>query len=143
MSLSLAKANDLIALTTSLAALTEQDIVTLKGKRPSALDLHDNERATLLLLFGKAAAEFKSGTALAPLPADVKLRLKTANERLHKALKEQNRILIRFRHITEGLVKAVVDNVAARAAPPAYAKSGAFAKPAAARATAMTFNQAI
>jgi len=143
MSLSLAKAEEMIALTGRLAALTEQDIVTLKGSRPAALSLHDNDRATLFLLFGKAAAEFKKEAALAPLPSAVKQRLKSATERLHRALKEQNRLLVRFRHITEGLVKAIADSVAARGTPPGYARSGAFAKPAAAHASALTLNQAV
>jgi hypothetical protein len=77
------------------------------------------------------------------LPPDTKLRLKAATERLHKALKEENRLLARFRHISEGLVKAVADNIAARGAPPAYAKSGAFVKPSASRASALTLNQAV
>ena len=143
MSLSLAKAEELISLTGRLAALTEQDIVTLKGDRPAALAVNDNNRATLFLLFGKAAAEFKKGAGLATLSSDSKLRLKAANERLHKALKEQNRLLARFRHVSEGLVKAIADSVAARAAPPAYAKSGSFVKPPVARASALTLNRAV
>ena len=143
MSLSLAKAEELISQTAKLAALTEQDIATLKAGRPAALALHDNNRAVQLLTFGKTAAEFKSSGALATLSPDTKLRLKAATERLHKALKEENRLLARFRHISEGLVKAVADNIAARGAPPAYAKSGAFVKPSASRASALTLNQAV
>lgn len=143
MSLNLAKSEELISQTAKLAALTEQDVATLKAGRPAALSLHDNNRAVQLLMFAKAAGDFKTSGALAMLSPDTKLRLKSATERLHKALKEENRLLARFRHISEGLVKAVADNIAARGAPPAYAKSGAFVKPSASRASALTLNQAV
>ena len=144
MSLSLAKAEELIALTTKLALLVEQDVATLKDQRPAALARQEGDRSILMLQYGKATAEFKKNTATALLPAAVKLRLKTATERLHKALKDQTRLLARFRHLTEGLVKAIVDCVAARTAPAIYAKSGAIAKPQhAAHATALTLNHAV
>lgn len=143
MSLNLAKAEELISQSAKLATLTEQDIATLKAGRPSALAVQDDNRAMQFLLFRKAAADFKASDALAVLSPETKLRLKSATERLHKALKEENRILARFRHISEGLVKAVADSIASRGAPPAYAKSGAFVKPSAARASALTYNQAV
>jgi tRNA C32,U32 (ribose-2'-O)-methylase TrmJ len=143
MSLNLAKAEELISYTLKLAAMTEQDIATLKAGRPSALAMQNNDRTIQYLLFGKAAAEFKPSGALATLPAETKQRLKAATERLHIALKEENRLLARFRHISEGLIRAIADSVAKRGAPPAYAKSGSFVKPAASRASAMTLNQAV
>jgi len=143
MSAAVAKAEELVALTDKLAAQIEQDVQTLKRNRPSALAQQEHSRATLLLTFGKSAAEFKNAAAMAQLPAPTKLRLKSATERLHKALKDQNRLLARFRHVTEGLVKSIADTVAARSTPSAYAKSGAFAKPTAGYASAMTLNQAV
>ena len=144
MSLLLAKAEELIGLTDKLAALTEQDVATLKAKRPAALTTADDGRTTLLLQYGRVSADFKNGTALTNLPALTQQRLKSATERLHKALKEQNRLLTRFRHVTEGVVKAIADAVTARQTPTTYAKSGAFVKaPAASRATALTLNQAV
>jgi len=144
MSLTLAKAEELIVLTGKLAALTEQDIATLKAKRPAALTQGEDSRTSLLLLYGKAAAEFKSGAAIATLPAEVQQRLKSATERLHKALKEQSRLLTRFRHVTEGLVRAIAEGVTARRTPATYAKTGAFAKPpAGSRGAALTLNQAV
>ncbi len=143
MSLALAKADELIALTTKLAALIEQDIVTLKAKRPAVLAQSEGDRATLLLQYGKAAAEFKTVAALANLPVAAKQRLKTATERLHQAMKEQNRLLARFRHVSEGLIKAIAETIAAREAPATYAKSGAYAKPQGARPAAFALNQSV
>jgi hypothetical protein len=143
MSLTQAKAEELIALTTKLAALIEQDVATLKAKRPAALP-QDESRAGLLALYGKAAAEFKTAASVASLPAAMKQRLKAATERLHKALKEETRLLARFRHVTEGLVKAIAERVTARQAAPTYAKAGTVVKPPAApRATALTLNKSV
>jgi len=143
MSLTIAKAEELIALTTKLATLIEQDIVTLKSKRPALLGNNETDRATLLIHYGKAAGEFKTAAPLANLPLAVKQRLKTATERLHKAMKEQSRLLARFRHVSEGLVKAIAEAVAAREMPGVYGKSGAYAKPQGARPAAFAFNQSV
>ena len=134
-------ADELIALTTKLAILIEQDIATLKGNRPSALAQNEGDRAVLLTHYGKAVSAFKAAP-METVGNDLKQRLKNATERLHKGMKEQQRLLARFRHVTEGLVKAVADAVVARETPTAYAKTGTYAAPAN-RAAAMTFNQAV
>lgn len=139
-----AKAEELIALTAKLAALVEQDVTTLKGARPAALTQHETDRAQLTALYAKAMAEFKTKPAVTTLPLSVAERLKAATERLHKGLKEQTRLLARFRHVTEGMVKAVAETVAAREATGVYGKQGYAVKPPAApRATALTLNQAV
>lgn len=139
-----AKAEELIALTAKLATLVEQDVTILKGARPAALTQNDTDRAALTALYAKAMAEFKAKPAIAALPLSVAQRLKAATERLHKALKEQTRLLARFRHVTEGLVKAVAETVAAREATGVYGKQGYAVKPPATpRATALTLNQAV
>lgn len=135
---------ELIALTTKLAILVEQDVATLKGNRPSALAQNEGDRAALLLHYGKVVAEARAPGAMADVPASSKTRLKAATERLQTGLKEQARLLNRFRHVTEGLVRAVAENVAARGAAPVYAKTGHMVKPPAApRVSAMTLNQAV
>lgn len=139
-----AKAQDLAELTERLAALVEREIVTLKGQRPAELTKNEDERAGLTLLYAKAMAEFKSKPAIAALPANLQQRLKLATERLAKALKEQSRLLNRFRHVTEGMVKAIAETVAARETPGVYGKSGYVVKPPAApRTAALTLNQAV
>lgn len=142
--MSAAKVEDLIALTTKLAALVEQDVETLKGSRPAALAQTEEDRAALLAVYGKAVNDVRAPAALDGVPVSVKTRLKAATERLQAGVKEQNRLLVRFRHVTEGLVRAVAENVAAREAAPIYARSGTAVKPPAApRVSAMTLNQAV
>jgi len=139
----MSKADELAALTARLAALIEQDVITLRGKRPAALAQNEADRAQLMLLYGKAAGEFKNPAALLALPPPTKLLLKAANERLHKALKEHNRLLTRFRHVTEGLVKVIAESVVARDTPAVYAKTGAFKAPSPTRLSSLTLNQSI
>src|SRR5262245_52220379 len=138
-----AKVDELIGLTEQLAGAIEADVKTLKSERPAALKTDDNDRAILMLLYGKATAEFKQTGKPAQLPAPTAKRLKVATERLHKALKEQARLLTRFRHVTEGIVKAVAEGVAARQAPGLYGKTGAYAASSAPNRSALALNQAI
>ena len=144
MSTTLTKAEALIALTTRLAALIEDDVTTLIAKRPAALANNETDRTTALLLYAKAAKELKSTGALSQMPANTKQRIQQVTDRLHKALREQNRLLVRFRHVTEGLIKAVADVVAARDTLAVYAKSGSMIRSNMSnRGTAMTLNQAV
>ncbi|MBI1210590.1 MAG: hypothetical protein GC190_03945 [Alphaproteobacteria bacterium] len=131
---------ELIELTERLIKIVERELAILKGARPSALTADDDERATTLALYSKRCASFKR-EVLPTLDADAKKRLTTATDKLRAALKEESRLLARFRHVSEGLIKAIADEVATRQAPPTYAKAGSFAKPAAGSASAMTYNQ--
>lgn len=144
MSASLSRVEELIALSTRLAALIEDDVATLRGKRPSHLIKTEADRSTATLLYGKAVAEFKSSGTAKTLSPLARQRLNTATTRLHAAIKEQSRLLTRFRHVTEGLIKAVADVVIARETPSTYAKNGAVSRAGASyRGTAMTFDQAV
>ena len=139
-----ARAEDLIAVTDRLAAFVEHDTMLLTGKRPADLATNENERAALTHLYTKAMAEFRNKQTIAALPAPLQKRLKQATERLHKALGDQARLLTRFRHVTEGLVKAIAETVAARNTTGVYGKAGQLVKPPASpRAAALTLNQAV
>jgi hypothetical protein len=137
-----AQVEELLQLTERLTALVDRELAILKGARPAALHSNDDERATSLALYAKRCAAFKREIAPS-LGADAKKRLTAATDKLRAALKEEARLLARFRHVSEGLIKAIADEVAARQTPATYAKAGAFAKPAAGSASAMTFNQTI
>jgi hypothetical protein len=144
MSDQVSKAEQLIRLTEQLAAIVEDDVKTLKARRPAMLSGKESERTTASLLYAKAAAEFKSPETVKALPAATRTRLKAATARLQAATREQSSLLTSFRHVTEGLVKAVADVVARKSAPSAYGKSGSMAQSGAAyRATALTLNQAV
>ena len=132
---------DLLQLTDRLTVLVNRELAILKGARPAALNVNDDERATLLAHYTKRCAAFKRETAA--LSADTKRRLTAATEQLRAALKDESRWLARFRHVSEGLIKAIADEVAVRQAPATYAKAGSFTKAGAAAVSAMTYNRTI
>lgn len=135
-----AQVAELIELTERLTKIVERELAILKGGRPSALTADDDERAVALAHYSKRCAAFKR-EALPTLSGEPKKRLVAATDKLRRALKEESLLLARFRHVSEGLIKAIADEVAARQTPTTYAKAGAFAKPAAGSASAMTYNQ--
>ena len=104
-----AKAEELIRLTGQLASIMEADVALLRGRRPAELASNENDRTMTMLLYTKAATELKGSNVLKQLPGPVRTRLRAASERLQAAVKEQNRLLTRFRHVTEGMIKAVAD----------------------------------
>jgi len=134
---------ELAQLTDRLTALVTRELAILGGGRPAALNVNDDERALSLALYTKRCAAFKRDVALVSIRNEAGMRLAVATEKLRTALKEESRLLARFRHVSEGLVKAIADEVASRQTPATYAKAGSFAKPAANAASAMTFNQTI
>jgi hypothetical protein len=134
---------DLIQLSERLTALVTRELAILKGSRPAALNVNDDERALSLALYTKRCAAFKRDAGSNAIGGEAKNRLTAATEKLRLALKEESQLLARFRHVTEGLVKAIADEVTSRQAPTTYAKAGSLAKPATAAASAMTFNQTI
>ena len=138
-----AQVENLIQLTERLTALVTRELAILKGNRPSALNVNDDERALGLAHYAKRCAALKSALPSAPIGNEGKRRLTAATEKLYAALKEEARMLARFRHVTEGLVKAIADEVASRRKPPTYAKAGSFARPPASVVSAMTYNRTI
>lgn len=134
---------DLIQLTERLTALVNRELAILTSGRPAALNVNDDERATSLALYAKRCAAFKRDVPLTALTGEAKKRLTAATDKLRAALKEEGRWLARFRHVSEGLIKAIADEVAARQTPATYAKAGAFTKASGGAAAAMTYNQTI
>lgn len=144
MSTDMANAEELIAITSRLAALIEDEVAVLKTRRPVQLARNESDRTTTMLLYTKAATAFKTSGANKKISTSARDRLKTVTARLNKAMKEHTSHLLRFRYVTEGLIKAVADVVIARETPSVYGKSGTVRTPQANRpAVAMTLNQAI
>lgn len=144
MSEHMAKAEELIALSARLTAIVEDDIATLRNKRAAQLARTDADRSMAMLQYTRAVSEFKNSGGAKSIPAPLKQRLNDATQKLMNATREQGRLLSRFRHVTEGLIKAVADVVIARETPSVYAKTGAIAKAgSASRGAAMTLNQAV
>lgn len=138
------RAEQLLALATRLTKILEEDATILRSRRPAQLASRQLDRDTLMLQYTKAVGEFRKAHVKGSLPPALKQKLTQATERLMAAIKEHSRLLIRFRHVTEGMLKAVATVVIAQETPSVYAKTGAMAAGASSyRASALTLNQAI
>lgn len=135
---------ELAALTERLCAMVEDELAILNGARPAALSTNDDERARMMSSYARQSAAFKAKDAWRDVSVGAQQKLKAAVVRLHAGLKEQTRLLARFRHVSEGLIKAIAQEVASRQAPPVYGKPGAVTRaPAQGASSAMTYNRTI
>jgi hypothetical protein len=138
------RAEQLISMATRLATMIEEDIATLRARRPAQLAGRQAERETLMLQYTKAVGDFRKTHVKGSLPPAVKARLDNATAKLMSATREHTRLLTRFRHVTEGMLRAVANVVIAKETPGIYGKSGAFANRAGNHAAAaLTLNQAV
>jgi hypothetical protein len=138
------RAEQLLSLATKLTAILEEDAAILRSRRPAQLAGRQQDREILMLQYTKAVGEFRKNHVKGSLPPALKQKLSQATEKLMAATKEHSRLLTRFRHVTEGMLKAVATVVVAQETPSVYAKTGAFATSASShRASALTLNQAV
>lgn len=97
-----------------------------------------------MLQYTKAVGEFRKVHVKGSLPPALRMKLANATEKLMAATREHSRLLLRFRHVTEGMLKAVANVVVAQETPSVYAKTGAISNASAGQhASALTLNQAV
>lgn len=138
------RAENLLALATKLTAVLEEDAAILRSRRPALLAGRQEDRDLLMLQYARAVSEFRKVHVKGSLPPALKQKLSGATEKLMAAIREHSRLLLRFRHVTEGMLKAVANVVVAQETPSVYAKTGAIASTGANhRASALTLNQAV
>jgi hypothetical protein len=144
MSTHVERAEGLLSLATRLCTMIEEDCAILRARRPAQLAGRQAEREALMLHYAKAVSDFRKAHVKGSLPQSLKQKLDKTTEKLMAATREHSRLLARFRHVTEGMLKAVANVVIAQETPIAYAKSGAFTSTAGnQRASALTLNQAV
>lgn len=131
------KIETLIAMAEMLTAAIESDIAALKAGRPQDMRTLDPEVQRLSVNYGREAASFdpeRSKTA----PAELRKRLVSVTGRFREALKLHDRLLTRVRNASEGLIKAIAEEVERQRAPKiTYAPPKAGARP---TSVAMVFN---
>ncbi|MFN8949502.1 MAG: hypothetical protein ACK6DM_04380 [Alphaproteobacteria bacterium] len=138
------RAEQLLALATRLTSVLEEDAAILRSRRPAQLAGRQQDRDILMLQYTKAVGEFRKAHVKGSLPPALRQKLATATEKLMAATREHSRLLLRFRHVTEGMLKAVANVVVAQETPAVYAKTGAISNANTShRASALTLNQAV
>ena len=111
-------AGALIVLTDRLAALVEREIAALQERRPSALKEFEIEKSALALTYRRQLAAVKANPA-AIKAADPKIRARLRESTRHFQMLVENsmRQVSARRAVSEGLVRAIGDEVARRNQP--------------------------
>jgi len=129
----------LIAMAERLSAAIEADIAALKAGRPQDMRTPDPEIQRLSAVYGREAAGLDAQRARSA-PADVRRRLLASTGRFRDNLALHTRLLTRLSRASEGIVKAVADEVERRRAATRPYAPAARPRPA---AGAMLYNSVI
>jgi hypothetical protein len=128
-----------VALTERLSTALEADIAALEQGRPREMRSPGDEVQQLTALYGREAAHF-SPSAVTALPREDREILLSTTARFKELLSRHARMLTRVKTATEGMIKAIADDVARRnAAQRPYAPTSG----ARAQTGALLFNSVI
>lgn len=118
----------------------EGDIAALKAGKPQQMRTLDPEIQRLSATYGREAAGLTAEMARAA-PAPVQMRFFAVTKRFKELLALHTRIITRVRNASEGMIKAIAEEVDRRAqATRTYnPKAAAYGKP----AQAMVFNSVV
>ncbi|MDE2135175.1 MAG: hypothetical protein KGM97_03340 [Alphaproteobacteria bacterium] len=134
------KIQRLIAMAERLIAAIESDIAALKAGRLQELRTTDPEIQHLSLLYDREAAGMDPARAKAA-PSDLRRKFFDTTAKFRDVLALHARLLTRVRNASEGIVKAVAEEIERRRAPTCtYAPAASHARP---QASAMVYNTVI
>jgi hypothetical protein len=133
-----ARLERLLAMTVRLVTALTMDIAALEQRRPRELKLVEPELQRVAAVYQREAASFTQAEIEAA-PAELRERYLAQVRLLRDLLKRHQRLLTRIRRISEGMIRAVADELARRqASARPYARTPV-AKPRS--PGAMVFNQ--
>jgi len=114
------RVEQLIALTERLMGLIERETALLKNRRPREIVKFQDERAKLSTLYAQEMTLIANQhTLIEGARKELLDELKRLTRAFHKKLREHGRILTRVRSITEGMIRAVAEEVARMKIPQA------------------------
>jgi hypothetical protein len=111
-----ARIERLIGMAERLVAALESDIEALKNGRPQSLRTADPEIQLLTASYGREAQGFDIRIAQAA-PAPLRSRFVAITARFREVLQLHGRLLTRVKNASEGMVKAIADEVNRMNAP--------------------------
>ena len=130
----------LIAMAERLIAALEADIAALKAGRPQELRTTDPEFQRLSVMYSREAAGIDAARAKAA-PSELRRKFFDSTAKFRDVLALHARLLTRMRHASEGIVKAVAEEIERRRAPTCiYAPAASYARP---HAAAIVYNRVI
>ncbi len=139
------RADNLIALTRKLTDLLATETALLKEKRPSEITSINEEKSKLTAMYQRELADLKGDPRkIQALTKDRRDSLKSITADFRKATNRHMHTLQNYRTISEGIVKSVADEVAAKDVPAAgYGQKAMAPKPSASNTRAFAVNQVI
>lgn len=99
-----------LSLTARLTAALENDIVALKAGKAGEMCLPDPAIQQLSLSYGREAAGL-TPNIIKTLPTETRAMLKSATQAFHDALGRHDILLTRVRNASEGMIRAIADEV--------------------------------
>ena len=106
----------LVSMATRLIEALESDIAALKKGNARGLRTIDPEIQKLTALYSREAHSFNP-KIVAAAPADLRKRLFDATKKFRELLTAQTRLLTRLRGASEGMIRAVAEEVERQRAP--------------------------
>jgi uncharacterized membrane protein YccC len=106
----------LVTMAERLIEAVEADIAALKAGKPQNMRTTDPEIQRLSAMYGREAQGL-SADAAKTAPAPLRARFAETTKRFREALQLHARMVARVRNASEGLIKAVADEIDRRAAP--------------------------
>ncbi len=106
----------LITMAGRLVQAIEADIDALRSGQPQQMRSLDPDVQKLLMLYTREAQSIDPARSKSA-PAEIKKRLAAVTANFRNALSLQQRLLTRMRNASEGIVKAVADEVQRQRAP--------------------------
>jgi hypothetical protein len=136
------RASQLLTLTERLTALLTQETAAFERRRPHEAIPTLEETGRLANLYRHEAARVRANPALlADASPEQRLRLVRATQAFDATCRRHERAVLAAKTVTEGVVKAIADEVAAARAPAQGYGPGATSVAAAAAASAITLNR--
>ena len=100
----------IVAMTERLTEALEADIAALDRGKPAEMPSIAQEMQQLTSLYGREVASLKA-TRLNALPAPARATLTAATKRFHETLSLHGRRLSCVRNASEGMIRAIVEDV--------------------------------
>lgn len=135
-----ARLQRILSISERLAAAIDADIKALESGRPKEMKSIEPETQKLSVLYEKELAGFSPKEA-AGMPAELHAKLVASAKRLNDCLERQQRLLKRMRTISEGMVRAVAEEMQRR-----QMRARPYARPTSAKARptgAMIYNSVV
>ncbi len=121
------RADQLLAIATRLVDLVGKEIDALNARRLDGGSQDFDEKERLAHAWRLEVSQIKADPALlAGARSDQKMALRAMSQQLEELLEGHARALAAMKDVSEGLVRAIADEIAlTRQAPPGYGRSGA------------------